>query len=110
MSRPVSGRGSGTEEIDLAPPKTVYVDNPHAPDIFVSDISGLFMTGGNVAVTLERHRVNHGKPGSVRERVAAARLVLTAQAAQNLVLLLNTFLEQHGLSVTDAMKGAQTEQ
>ena len=95
----------------MADTKPSFVDNAHAPDLFASDISGCYMTGGNVAVTLERHRVNHGSPsGGRHQRVVVARLVLTAQAAQNMVVLLNTFLEQNGLSPSEAIKRGSTEQ
>ncbi len=94
----------------MAQPKVGFVDNPHAPDIFVSGIAGLYMTGGNVAVTLERHRVNHSTVEGSRQRVVVGRVVLTAAAAQNLVVVLNNFLEANGLSPSEALKAGQTSQ
>jgi hypothetical protein len=84
-----------------------FIDNPHAPEIFVSGISGLFMSGENVVITFESARVNHSKsPGPVN-RVVIARAALTVPAAQALVLGLNAFLEQNSLSPSEAMKGGR---
>jgi hypothetical protein len=92
------------------PVTVTFVDNPHAPEIFASGIAGVFRTGDNIAVTVESARVDHATtPGPVN-RVVVGRVVLTVAAAQALVLSLNGFLEQQGLSPSEALKGGQTAQ
>lgn len=89
---------------------TTFVDNPHAPEMFASNVSGLFLTGGNVAVTLESSRVDHGtSPGPIN-RVVIGRVVLTMPAAQALAVGLNAFLEERGFSPSEALKGGRTSQ
>jgi hypothetical protein len=96
---------------EAVPPIPIsFVDNPHAPEVFASDISGLFKVDGNVALTLESMRIDHStSPGPVN-RVVIGRLVLTIPAAQRLAVMLNAFLEQQGYSPSEAMKCGQTAQ
>jgi hypothetical protein len=84
-----------------------FIDNPHAPEVYVTGISGLFLSAGNIVITFESARIDHGQEPGPLNRVVIARAVFTAQAAQGLVLGLNQFLEQHGLSPSEAAKGGQ---
>ncbi len=87
-----------------------FIDDPQAPEVFASGMAGLFRTGGNIAITLESARVDHSThPGPVN-RVVVGRLVLTVPAAQALAVGLNAFLEEQGLSPSEAVKGGQTAQ
>jgi hypothetical protein len=87
-----------------------FIDDPQAPEIFVSGISGVFLTGANVAIALESVRVDHTtQPGPIN-RVVVGRIVLTVEAAQRLVVGLNAFLEEKGLSPSRAVKGGETAQ
>lgn len=91
-------------------PPVNFVDDPQAPETFVSGISGVFHVNGIVSVTLESHRVDHSTaPGPVN-RVVVQRLVMPVSAAQALVVGLNDFLDKQGLSPSSAVKGEQTTQ
>jgi hypothetical protein len=88
-----------------------FIDDPHAPEFFASDVCGLFLSGDtNIVITFESCRVDHAtSPGPVN-RVVVARVVLPISAAQNLVVGLNAFLEQRGLSPSEAAQGGLTAQ
>lgn len=74
----------------------VFIDNPHAPEVFASDLAGIWVRNGNVHLTFESARINHEKtPGPVN-RVVIARLVLPISAAQGLAASLYDFLKQQG--------------
>lgn len=85
-----------------------FIDNPHAPEAYVTGISGLFLSGGNVAITLESARIDHGTDPGPLNRVVIGRLILTPAAAQGLAVGLNAFLERHGMSPSEAIKGDQS--
>jgi len=74
-----------------------FIDNPHAPDVYASDISGFFILSGNVVITLESARPDHTSVQGEISRVVVARLVLPAAAAQSLAVGLFDFLSQRGL-------------
>ena len=82
-------------------PQVHFLDNPHAPDVYASDVSGFFVLNGNVVVTLESARPNHASaPGDIN-RVVIARLVLPVAAAQSLAMGLFDFLKQRDLLPAD---------
>ena len=83
-----------------APTNVPFIDNPHAPDIFVDGLSGIFLHGGNLRVTLEAARASHvATPGPVN-RVVIGRLVMPVEAAEKMARAILTFLEQHRASQT----------
>lgn len=93
-----------------ANPPVNFIDDPHAPEIFASAITGFFHVADNIILTLESARVDHSTtPGPVN-RVVVQRIVLPITAAQGLVVSLNDFLEKEGLSPSEAVKGSQTSQ
>ncbi len=75
-----------------------FVDNPFAPEIFVTGYSGLANLHGVILVTLESTRCDHSRPQPSYERVVVGRVTLTIAAALELVTGLNQFLEQQGFS------------
>lgn len=81
------------------------IDNPFAPDIFITGCSGIACIAGTIAVTVENARCDHSHPTPVMERMVVGRLALTVPAAQMLVTTLNSFLEQQGMSPSKAMAG-----
>ena len=95
------------------PPPTIpvnFVDNPHAPDVFATGISGFAMFFGNVSISFESARVDHSTaPGPVN-RVLIGRLVLPVQIAQQLSLALHSYLVDQGLDPTAAVTQGQTPQ
>ena len=95
---------------DPTPPPVNFIDNPHAPEVFASNCAGFFMHDGNITLTFESARIDHGSsPGPVN-RVVMARLVIPVRAAQALVVGLNAYLEGQGLSPSQAAATGQTAQ
>ncbi|HEY2048857.1 MAG TPA: hypothetical protein VGH03_05915 [Caulobacteraceae bacterium] len=91
-------------------PKVNFIDNPHAPEVFASNVSGFAHVAGNIVITLESVRIDHSAdPGPVN-RVVVGRLMLPVNAAQGLVVGLNDYLNKLGLDPTVAMTGGQTTQ
>lgn len=92
------------------PPPVAFLDDPHAPEIFASGITGYFILNGNVVITFESARADHSaSPGPVN-RVVCARIVLPIGAAQDLALNLHDLLARQGLDPTAAAKGSATSQ
>jgi hypothetical protein len=78
-------------------PKVEFIDNPHAPEVFASGVSGFLIGSGNIHITFESARVNHmAAPGPV-SRVVIGRLIMPVAGAQALAAGLYDFLKQHGL-------------
>ena len=78
----------------LSPP---VIDNPHAPDIFADSVTGWFLSGGNVRVTFESHRVSHiASPGPLN-RVVICRLVMPIDAAEAMAKGILDFITQQRL-------------
>ena len=80
-----------------APPSVTFIDNPHSPELFATDFSGIFLhTGGVVTVTYESARIDHvTAPGPVN-RVVVGRVSLPLESAQRLCLGLYDFLKRVG--------------
>jgi hypothetical protein len=73
-------------------PEVVFIDNPHAPEVFADAATGIAFLGGNIRLTFESLRVNHvTTPGPVN-RVVMARLVMPIAAAEALQQLLSEYL------------------
>ena len=79
------------------PAAPTFVDDPHAPDVFVDAVTGFFVLNGNMRITLEAARVNHADcPGPI-SRVVVGRLVLPLAAAEALAQDILAFIaEQRG--------------
>lgn len=101
----VSAKGFPAAQRAPVPETAALIDNPFAPDIFVTGCSGIACIGGTIAVTLENARCDHSRAEPVLERMVVGRLALTVPAAQMLVTALNGFLEQQGMSPSKAMAG-----
>ena len=87
-----------------------FVDDPHAPEIFVSAVTGYFCLTPNVILTFESARVDHSaSPGPIN-RVVVARLAMSIPAAQALALGLHDFLRTQGYDPTAAAKAGATPQ
>jgi len=99
----VFAKGFPTPEKVPTPDVSALIDNPFAPDLFITGCSGIASIAGTIAVTLENARCDHSRPAPALERVVVGRLALTVPAAQMLVTALNGFLEQQGLSPSKAM-------
>ena len=86
-------------------PKFGFTDNPDAPDIFADGVTGIFLLGGNLRVTLETLRASHTKDPGLLNRVPVARLVMPTVGAEALARKIIDFVEnQRG----DAATAAQT--
>jgi len=90
--------------------QTPFIDNPFAPEIFVTGFSGLSNLGGVIVLTLESARCDHSRPQPALERVVVGRVAFTTNAALELVTGLNHFLEQQGLNPSKALAAGATFQ
>ena len=76
----------------------VFLDNPHAPDVYADSASGFFVLGGNIKITFESARVDHStSPGPVN-RVVIGRLVMPIAHAEALARGLIDFIEKQRAS------------
>lgn len=69
-----------------------FVDNPHAPDIFVDGFSGLFLLNNNIKITLESVRVDHTDLSSGKKRVVIGRVVIPTEAAEHMARSILEFI------------------
>ena len=83
-----------------------FRDNPLAPSIFSTAVSGFFLSNGVLTMTFEAAQVDHvTSPGPV-SRVVVMRLTLPVQGAQALSLSLYDFLKNQGLDPIAGSEGA----
>jgi hypothetical protein len=78
------------------------IDDPHAPEFFATSCCGFSIGQGHVTLTFESARCNHFDPKSSMNRVVVSRIVLPIQAAQALVIELNTSLQRSGFNPSRA--------
>lgn len=84
-----------TKQEDKVP--VVFIDSPHAPEVYATDAAGFFHNLGNIHISFVSTRVNHGSnPGRIAN-VVIGRLVMPVKGAQALMLGLYNFLKQQGL-------------
>ena len=69
-----------------------FVDNPHAPDVFVDAPSGIAFISGVIRLTFESARMDHGSPQGQISRVVIGRLVLPLSGAEALRDLLTDYI------------------
>jgi len=77
--------------------KIGFIDNPQAPEVFATGVSGFWINGGNIHITFEAARVNHVTSPGPLNRVVIGRLVLPISGAQGLAAGLYDFLKSRGL-------------
>src|SRR4051812_7169362 len=94
----------------ISAPPNVFVDNPHAPDFWAAGYSGFAVSGDNLVITFESHRVNHATTPGPMTRMVIGRLVLPIGSAQALALDLHGFLAKIGRDPTVAARGGATAQ
>lgn len=82
-----------------APTKPVFfIDDPHAPEIFASFLTGAAFDGPNVRLSFVSSRVNHeNSPGTVNN-VVNGRVVMSIQSAKQMIVFLQGFLESAALN------------
>ena len=86
-----------------------FVDDPHAPEVFATEVVGFLVNSGNVHITFATPRVDHvTSPGPIN-RVVNARLVMPVQGAQALAAGLYDFLKTHGLDPVPAPPKGQVQ-
>ncbi len=78
------------------------IDDPHAPEFFATSCCGFSIGQGHVTLTFESARCNHFDPNCGMSRVVVGRIVLPIQAAQALVIELNTSLQRSGFNPSRA--------
>lgn len=105
-----SKQSSPTAPMLPTAPAPALVDNPFAPEIYANGLAGFANIGGLIAVTLESGRCDHTRAQPLMERVVVGRIVLPVSTAQALVAALNNFLEQQGLSPSEAIAAGATFQ
>lgn len=91
-------------------PLLPFIDNPHAPEVFSTGVTGFLLANGNVHLTFEAIRIDHSTNPGPANRVVMARLVMPLEATQRLVIGLHDYLSKQGADPTAAMKGGGTAQ
>jgi hypothetical protein len=86
------------------------IDDPHAPEFFATSCCGFSIGQGHVTLTFESARCNHFDPKCGMSRVVVGRIVLPIQAAQALVIELNTSLQRSGFSPSHAVTAGMVPQ
>lgn len=86
------------------------IDDPHAPEFFTSRCCGFSIGQGNVTLTFESVRCNHFDAHGAMNRVVVGRVVMPIQAAQALVLELNSSLQGSGLGPVQAATAGMVAQ
>jgi hypothetical protein len=87
-----------------------FIDDPHAPELYASNFSGVQISLGNVVVTLESARVDHSTDAGVINRVVIGRVVMPIAAARVLAMQLNALLGQDALGRISPRGGATSTQ
>ena len=79
------------------PKRTVRrIEDPFAPEIFVTQAPDLWRFGDNVHVTFTTGRYTHGEPQGA-DAVVVGRVVMPIAVAQGLALSLYSWLDRLGL-------------
>jgi hypothetical protein len=78
------------------------IDKPQSPEFFATSCCGFSIGQGHVTLTFESARCNHFDPKCGMNRVVVSRIVLPIQAAQALVIELNTSLQRSGFNPSRA--------
>lgn len=86
------------------------INNPNAPEVFVTACCGLSIGPGMVTLTFESAHCDHSDPNCPMERVVVNRMIMPIQAAQALVLQLNDALQRSGLSPSHAATAGMVAQ
>ena len=79
-------------------PQVKFIDDPHAPEIYISGASGFFNENGVIHITFEANRIDHSANPGPLNRVVAVRLAMNMVAAKGLAVDLFEFLKTHGLA------------
>jgi hypothetical protein len=108
-AKPAAAPARPAPEPAPAPPQIAAVaegprliDDPHAPEFFATSCCGFSIGQGHVTLTFESARCNHFDPKCGMSRVVVGRIVLPIQAAQALVIELNTSLQRSGFNPSRA--------
>jgi hypothetical protein len=87
-----------------------FLDDPHAPEVFADGAAGWFYFNGNIRITFESVRCNHGSaPGPVT-RVVIGRLVMSLVSAEEMCRGLLSFIESKKGQQTPTAQAAPTLQ
>ena len=86
-----------------------FIDDPHAPELYASNFSGIQLLQGNAVITLESARADHSTGAGSVNRVVVGRIVMPIAVAQSLALQLNSLLGQGGLPQMNARGAAKTQ-
>jgi hypothetical protein len=97
---PVQGPAPAPTPVVAEGPR--LIDDPHAPEFFATSCCGFSIGQGHVTLTFESARCNHFDPKCTMNRVVVGRIVLPIQAAQALVIELNTSLQRSGFNPSRA--------
>lgn len=81
------------------------IDDLHAPDLFVDDVTGIAGFDGVVRLALACTRFTQTPAPGAPHRVVVGRLVLSVPAAQRPAVSLNDYLVRNGANPSAAMAG-----
>ncbi|MBI3678099.1 MAG: hypothetical protein HY243_15935 [Proteobacteria bacterium] len=76
-------------------PTIPLIDNPLAPDIYADGLTGFFVVGNSLRMTLESVRANYTKAGAPPVRVVVGRLNMQIDRAEDLAKSILNLVAQH---------------
>lgn len=83
-----------------------FLDNPNAPEFFVSSLAGLAAEGPNIRLTFASNRTNHTSDPAPTARVVNLRVVMSAAALHDLTLFLGKWQAASNLIAAQKPEGA----
>lgn len=73
------------------------IDDPHAPDIFTTNVSGFVHLEGVISITMECAKSDYSGTSPELNRVVVGRLLMPTEAAHRLAVGLFDYLRTKGL-------------
>ena len=87
-----------TKEAEGQRAAPIFIDDPHAREIYCIDAGGFAISAGVVTATLMSHAWDHSVEPSVMRRVVVARLTMPGAGAHVFASQLFDFCEKHGIT------------
>ncbi len=81
-------------------------DNPHAPDVYADAAAGWYVLNGNIRITFESARANHGTPPGPVNRMVIGRLVMPTVMAEQMCKEMMKFIEAQRAAAQPVDQGA----
>lgn len=80
--------------------QNAYIDNPLAPDVFADSVSGMYLIGGLLRITLEGWHSDYATAPHSVNRVCIGRVILSTKVAELMAAEILEILAPHRLQPT----------